>query len=278
MESLCNHFGVSQQAIDDLPTTILTAIDRANSAPDALPANDRGAMDPSTIKRLNQINRDFYRATAAEFDATRQSAWPGWERLLQSIQMPIESALDLGCGNGRFAIFLASRQRQPFRYIGIDSDPDLLTRARQQLAALPQIRFQLIQHDLVLDEPPTDAAQLTALFGLIHHVPGLARRRELLKAAAECVSPGGCLAFACWRFYEHERFRQRIIPWPEDIAVERHDFLLDWRRGKTALRYCHYVDDEEHEQLIAATGLSVIADYRADGAEGRLNRYTLLRK
>ena len=235
-------------------------------------------MDPSTIKRLNQINRDFYRATASEFDATRQSAWPGWERLLKTIPLPIESVLDLGCGNGRFARFLVARQRQPFRYIGIDSNPDLLARARQQLTALPQVSFQLDQRDLVLDDPPRDPAQLTALFGLIHHVPGFARRRALLKAAAECLAPGGCLVFACWRFYERERFRQRIMPWPEDIPVERHDYLLDWRRGETALRYCHYVDDEEHAQLIAATGLSIIADYRADGAEGNLNRYTLLQE
>ncbi|MCY3917463.1 MAG: class I SAM-dependent methyltransferase [Chloroflexi bacterium] len=235
-------------------------------------------MDPSTLKRLNQINRDFYRATAAEFDATRQSAWQGWERLLNTIQLPIESALDLGCGNGRLARFLAARQRQPFRYVGIDSNADLLTRARQQLSALSQVSFQLIQRDLVLNDPPRELAQLTALFGLIHHVPGFARRRALLKAAADCLLPGGCLVFACWRFYEYERFRQRIIPWPEDIAVERHDYLLDWRRGETALRYCHYVDDEEHGQLIAATGLSAIADYRADGAEGDLNRYTLLQK
>lgn len=235
-------------------------------------------MDPNTIKRLNQINQDFYRATAAEFDATRQSAWPGWERLLEAIQMPIESAMDLGCGNARFALFLAARQRQPFHYIGMDSNPDLLARAGQRLAALPQASFQLIQRDLVLDDPPRELAQLTVLFGLIHHVPGLARRRALLKAAAECLLPGGCLAFACWRFYEHQRFRGRIIPWPEDIPVERHDYLLDWRRGETALRYCHYVDDAEHGQLIAAAGLPVIADFRADGAEGDLNRYTLLRK
>ncbi len=235
-------------------------------------------MQQATIERLNQINRDFYRATAAEFDATRQSAWQGWERLLKTIDLPIESVLDLGCGNGRFALFLAARQRQPFRYTGIDSNSDLLTRARQQLVEQPQVSFHLIQRDLVLDEPPHNRAQLTALFGLIHHVPGLARRREILIAAAECVSPGGYLAIACWRFFEQERFRGRIMPWPEDIAVERHDYLLDWRRGERALRYCHYVDDEEHQRLVAATCLSVIADYRADGAEGDLNRYTILRK
>ena len=232
-------------------------------------------MDQATIERLNQINRDFYRATAAEFDATRQCAWRGWEQLLEFIEGPIASVLDLGCGNGRFAQFLARRQRQPFRYIGIDNSPELLAYARRRLAEAG-IDATLLKSDLALGALPRQSAQLAALFGLLHHVPGFARRRRLLADAAACVSPGGCLAFACWRFYEQARFRRRIVSWADDIDVERHDYLLDWRRGDRALRYCHYVDDAEHEELIEATGLELIADYRADGAGGDLNRYTLL--
>ena len=235
-------------------------------------------MRRSTIERLNQINRDFYRATAAEFDATRQGAWRGWERLLAEIDKPVESALDLGCGNGRFALFLASRLAAPFRYIGVDSSAALLAQARRQLAEAGSVDALLIERDIVLAELPRHSAQLVALFGLIHHVPGFARRRELIACAADCVARGGYLALAAWRFYEQERFRRRIVPWGGDIAVEKHDYLLDWRRGQRALRYCHYVDDEEHAELIAASGLAVIADYRADGAEGDLNRYTVLRK
>lgn len=235
-------------------------------------------MNRSTIERLNQINRDFYCATAAEFDATRQAAWRGWERLLAVIDIPVESALDLGCGNGRFALFLAGRQGQPFRYIGVDSSADLLAQAQRQLAVYADVDLMLIEADIVLGQLPRHSAQLVTLFGLIHHVPGFARRRELLASAADCVKPGGYMALAAWRFYEQERFRRRIVAWDDDITVERHDYMLDWRRGPRALRYCHYVDDEEHEKLIAASGLAVIADYREDGAAGDLNRYTIFRK
>ena len=235
-------------------------------------------MNRSTIKRLNRINRDFYCATAAEFDAARQAAWQGWERLLAVIDLPLRSVLDLGCGNGRFASFLAARQSQRFEYIGIDSNADLLARARRQAAAAPNIEARLIEADIVLDRPPREQAQLVALFGLLHHVPGFSNRRALMAAAARSVLPGGYLVFAAWRFYERARFRERIQPWPAGIEVEAHDYLLDWRRGERALRYCHYVDDAEHAQLIDATGLPVIADYRADGAERDLNRYTVLRK
>ena len=235
-------------------------------------------MQRSTIERLNQINRDFYRATASEFNATRQGAWRGWERLLAEIDLPVDSALDLGCGNGRFALFLAARQAQSFRYIGVDSSAGLLAQARRQLAEAAKVDANLVESDIVLGELPRHSAQLVTLFGLIHHVPGFARRRELIACAADCVARGGYLALACWRFYEQERFRRRIVPWSGDIAVEKHDYLLDWRRGPRALRYCHYVDDDEHAALIVASGLAVIADFRADGAEGDLNRYTVLRK
>ena len=234
-----------------------------------------------TVRQLSGSTRSIATSIARpplEFDATRQVAWRGWERLLNGIDLPVQSVLDLGCGNGRFALFLAAWQAQPFRYVGVDSSADLLAQARRQLAEAAGIDATLVESDLVLGELPRHSAQLVALFGLIHHVPGFARRRELLASAADCVAPGGYLALAAWRFYEKERFRRRIVPWGGEFAVEKHDYLLDWRRGPRALRYCHYVDDDEHAELIAASGVPVIADFRADGAEGDLNRYTLMRK
>ena len=229
-------------------------------------------MDVKTQRRLNQINREFYRRVAADFDATRQSAWSGWERMLDAVDLPLDSVLDIGCGNGRLARFLAGQQAEGFSYIGVDNSPDLLAYARRQHA---RVKLELIKQDVILGALPRRRAQLVALFGLLHHVPGGRRRRELLRAAASRVLPGGWLVLAAWRFYELERFRRRIVAWPDDIAVERHDYLLDWRRGERALRYCHYIDDEEHAALIDAAGLRVIDDYRADGG---LNRYTVLRK
>jgi SAM-dependent methyltransferase len=231
-------------------------------------------MNSATIERLNQINRDFYRAVAAEFDKSRGDPWPGWNTLLSYLTMPL-SVLDVGCGNGRFGLFLAHTLGPNLTYYGIDNNPVLLEHARESLMGI-ETRLEI--RDVVECPPDTGQFDLVALFGLLHHIPGYEQRRVLMRTLAQRITPGGLLAFAVWRFYDYERFRERIVPWPAEIQVEPNDYLLDWRRGTHALRYCHYVDEAEQASLIAATGLTEIITYRADGRTNDLNRYSLLRR
>ncbi len=236
-------------------------------------------MNDATIRTLNAINQRFYATVAAEFDATRQTPWQGWEQVAEIMRAGLRPApteirvLDVGCGNGRFGVFLADRLgRDGLHYHGIDSSAALLDRAR---LALADIDATFEQRDLV--EQPLDNTlgqfDFVVLFGVLHHVPGADRRLDLLRTLADHVGDGGSLAFSEWRFYEEPKLRERIIAWDNDIQVEAGDYLLDWRRGETAIRYCHYVDDAEHTRLVRATGLSVEAEYRADAA----NLYTVLK-
>jgi tRNA (uracil-5-)-methyltransferase TRM9 len=241
-------------------------------------------------RRLNEINRAFYETTASEFHATRGAAWRGWERLLLHVGESSEfrvlsteqgkstalSVLDVGCGNGRFGIFLAEQGKTPLAYHGLDNNAHLLDFARGDLAALEGLQARLAPFDLMNDALPDEQYDLVALFGVLHHVPGSERRLALMRDLAQRVKTGGILAFACWRFHEYPRFRDRITAWGADDHVEAHDYLLDWRRGERALRYCHYVDDAEHAALVAATGLREIDSYRADGETGDVNRYSIL--
>jgi SAM-dependent methyltransferase len=248
-------------------------------------------MDDTTIRKLNDINRAFYAATAGDFHATRGTAWRGWERLLPHLAYGI-SVLDVGCGNGRFGVFLADAQRLPLVYHGIDNSPALLAYARDALAGRDRVRATFDEIDLVesLLSSATPVLvphtyDLVVLFGVMHHVPGSVLRLRLMRALAQCVKPGGLLAIACWRLYEQERFRQRIVPWDSldtaastvklATAVEPGDYLLDWKRGTHALRYCHHVDDAEHDALVEASGLREIERYRADGETGDANVYSI---
>ncbi|HYO87439.1 MAG TPA: class I SAM-dependent methyltransferase [Candidatus Limnocylindrales bacterium] len=238
-------------------------------------------MDEATAQRLNDLNQRFYQTVSVSFDQSRQSAWPGWSRLLEHLpaRRPLR-VLDAGCGNGRLALFLA-RAGMMLDYAGVDSSAALLGAAERALTALPNVTAAVIEADFIMDHEalPDEPYDLVALFGVLHHVPGIARRQALIAALAARTAPGGLLAFTAWRFLDTPRFQQRLLAPPADLALEADDYLLDWRAGEApTLRYCHYCDDAELETLAKASGLTRIGGYRADGQTGGLNAYCLLRR
>ncbi len=241
-------------------------------------------MEQATIDQLNAINQQFYQTTATEFDRTRGRAWQGWLDLLPHLpqDQPDDpyDVLDVGCGNGRFGVFMAENVGYPITYHGIDNNRTLLDLALDAVADAPSTTATVEYRDVVRHAPDSGLFDLVALFGVIHHIPGTEQRKTLMGALAERLKPTGILVFASWRFYEFDRFKDRIVPWGDDLAdqVETHDYLLDWRRGEVALRYCHYVDDDEQQALIDATGLKQLATYRADGYQNQLNCYSVLQR
>lgn len=279
-------------------------------------------MNPETRLALNAINRDFYAAegSAASFSATRDHPWPGWEGVWREARRDAPagralSLLDAGCGNGRFAAFLAERMPPPVHYLGIDASQPLLDTAAQR--AQPLARAQFLCSDLLsgltelggpsglngLDDHSGDATGTPApprrfdavvLFGVLHHIPCFETRVALLAALAARVAQGGILAFTLWRFGEPSlwpRFRSRVLPWqdynrgasdPLDLSqLETGDHLLRWgdRDASTAgpLRYCHYVDDAEREALVKSLPLETVQHYTEDGRSHDLNEYLVLR-
>jgi tRNA (uracil-5-)-methyltransferase TRM9 len=248
-------------------------------------------LDAGTVRALNALNRSFYREQAAAFSAAREAPWPGWKRLVELVAERVPTSplavLDVGCGNGRFAAFLAARGI-PFTCCGIDASAPLLDLARARRLPRGSASWRLADF---LERPP-DASlpegrfDLVVLFGVLHHVPGREQRRALLQALRRRLRPGAVLALTAWQFEAFRRFRERMLPWevfnrgaadPIDLAqLEPGDHLLPWGRG-TGLRFCHFADDAEVEGLLRDAGLERLHRYRADGRSGDLNRYFVAR-
>jgi 2-polyprenyl-3-methyl-5-hydroxy-6-metoxy-1,4-benzoquinol methylase len=93
-------------------------------------------------------------------------------------------ALDLGCGEGADAIWLA---RQGWSVTGVDVSDVALDRARQHAAAAG-VRIAFALDDLV--ESPGEFDLVTSFF---LHVPEAALRERTLLVAAASVAPGGTL-------------------------------------------------------------------------------------
>ncbi len=244
-------------------------------------------MNPPTQAALRQVNLDFYSRHAAHFSRTRHAGgWSGWRRVVDAAASaaarPLR-VLDLGCGNGRFALFLERnpqpRQSRPFRYLGIDLSHELIDRARAAAAGIDHVRFEVDD----LETRPLDPQRhdLVALFGVLHHLPGFETRRRALERAAGTVAPGGLLALTCWQFADDPGFDRRRLDWSGKPAVdpaelEPGDHLLRWGPdGSGARRFCHHTDEAELDRLIAGLPLAEVARYRSDGLGGRQNLYWL---
>jgi tRNA (uracil-5-)-methyltransferase TRM9 len=245
-------------------------------------------MNRETRRTLNGINRRFYRERASEFSQTRERPWRGWEELQKRCFDRLPGAmrvLDVGCGNGRFARFLGERAAL---YVGLDQSPLALAEARRRVGEGERHRF--VEHDFVTAEhplPPTLADErfdLIVLFGVLHHVPGRGHRRELLAALAERLAPDGLLVFTVWKFDKVERFRKKLVPWPEflDAAeldldtgeLEPGDHIMTWGGDPPTHRYCHAMSEEELASLIESLPLDRVAVFDGDD---HLNRYVALR-
>ncbi len=248
-------------------------------------------MNAETRERLNGLNRRFYAANAESFDASRNHPWPGWKRAVARMEDKRRSeafrVLDVGCGNGRFAHFLAA---PGLDYLGVDQSSGLLDRAKEKAASGPGIQTEWLESDILLPSPgsalPPGPFDLVVAFGVLHHVPGLAQRKAVLAEMANRVDANGYLVFTTWRFADVERFSGHLLSWEryndesaEPIAAEEleaGDHLLSFGAEPGPARYCHHCDDFEFDQLVEATGLRLVDSYPADGRSGDLNRYAVL--
>ncbi|MFD5114502.1 class I SAM-dependent methyltransferase [Streptomyces sp. NPDC058391] len=127
------------------------------------------------------------------------------------------SALDLGCGEGADAIWLAQRG---WRVTATDISGVALDRAARHAAAegvADRIDWQ--RHDLGTSFPAGTFALVSAQF---LHSPGGMPREKILRAAASAVAPGGVLlvvghaGYPSWEPNPHPRVH---LPTPEEVLA-----------------------------------------------------------
>jgi len=267
-------------------------------------------MNESVRQRLLAINREFYEQFGASFSGTRFGAQPGWDRIIHYFPRP-GAVLDLGCGNGRLALFLEKEfqgladletldvrgpgteedhadPRSPIsgpaiRYVGLEGSAALLTIAREKTAHLASVSTEFFQTDLSSDawRRASGAFDVVTALAVLHHIPGFEARQRFVLAAGQCLKPGGVLILSNWRFVQNPRMQRKLLPWSaaglSEADVEPGDFLLDWKKDGVGMRYAHQLDESEVEDLATAAGLKVAIQFRADGKEGDLSLYSVLR-
>lgn len=189
--------------------------------------------------------------------------------------------LDLGCGSGGIAHELVRRGHRG-KYMGLDFSEELLGIARSNVQG-PELDVQFIASDLTAADwhrqSPISNLRFDFIFAfaVLHHLPSQEIRLSFLKPVHNLLSPGGRFVLSNWQFLNSPRLRKRIQPWEiiglSESDMDDGDYLLDWLRGGTGLRYVHHFNEAELAQLASDTGFQIVDQFQADGKTGNLALY-----
>jgi SAM-dependent methyltransferase len=194
------------------------------------------------------------------------NAWLRWHTVVRHLPQRTGSLLEIGCGQGGFAVRLARR----FRYLGIDLDETSLSVARRRLDA-HSVSGELRLGDLAALDP-ADRFDVVCAFEVLEH---LEDDGAALREWADRLAPGGTLIvsvpagsrrYAEWdelaghfRRYDTAQLvglleraglvdaRGTVYGWPFGYALEGIRNALARRRGADAA-------GESFEERTAASG------------------------
>jgi len=246
-------------------------------------------MQPETITKLIELNRQFYQTFGEAFAATRRRIQPGIRQVLKRIP-PNGRWVDLGCGSGALALEWVRAGRAGL-YLGLDFSQQLLEEAQTALESEapphPQLQIAFQLADLsnphwhtALEGQSFDGALSFAVF---HHLPAMHVRLQVLQALRAMLPAGALFYHSQWQFHNSPRLMQRVIPWEQagfsPTEVETNDYLLDWRyalpgqREQIGYRYVHLFTREELSELASQAGFEIVDEFESDGHEGNLAIY-----
>ncbi len=250
-------------------------------------------MKEKTVKKLLQLNQEFYQRFGAAFAETRRRIQPGVGRVLEEF-IHDGDWLDLGCGSG--ALLSAwIKAGIAGAYTGLDFSEELLAEARGNLVQQPEhpdLEVRYIQTDLldpnwtkVMHEKRYDGV---LAFASLHHLPGSWNRENVVRNALSLLKPGGVFIHSEWQFQHSAKMMSRVLPWQtvgiNESEVEPGDTLLDWRHAAAGqesargLRYVHLFTRKELSVLAGESGCHILSEFESDGKSGNLAFYQVWQK
>jgi tRNA (uracil-5-)-methyltransferase TRM9 len=240
-------------------------------------------VNSGTAERLIALNLRFYSEHGRDFSETRARLQPGVLRLLNTLDK-YDAILDLGCGNGQLARSL-SRSGHQGSYLGLDFSVPLLNEAEREAFTFP-VKFleaNLAEFPVISEQlSVSDKWSLVTAFAVLHHIPGLDLRLNIVKKVHAMLKKEGLFIHSNWQFLNSPRLKAKIQPW-ESIGLSRqnvdaNDYLLDWKRGHTGLRYVHHFDEQELAELAKAGRFEIVETFYSDGENGKLGLYQIWKK
>ncbi|MFW9874166.1 MAG: class I SAM-dependent methyltransferase [Candidatus Thorarchaeota archaeon] len=231
--------------------------------------------EPQKTKIDQRSLQETYNEIAAEFDGTRYKPWPQTIDFINELPDNC-SILDLGCGNGRNSLYIASLARG-FKILAIDFSLKMLRIAinkTQQQKLDNNIEF--IQGDIVKLPFTTSSIDNAIFIATLHHLPSEELRLQSLNDLERCLKPDGKAFISVWDF-EQERFENELAKQLKEPPTETEfgDVFVPWtgKRGANAQRFYHLFYKDEFESLFNKTNFKIEKLFRAAD-----NYHAVLRK
>ena len=195
-----------------------------------------GGADRATVRRT-------YERIADHFSTTREHPWPEVEAFCEG--RSAETALDVGCGNGRHLELLVGRADRP---VGVDASRAVLAVARERVP-----EASLLEADASALPLADDTVDLGLYVATIHHLPTRSFRRRSLDELARVLDDGAECLVSAWST-AHDRF---------DASADDplgFDAELDWTLpgGETVPRFYHIYAPAEFDADLRAAGLNIV--------------------
>ena len=189
--------------------------------------------------------RETYEVIGEHFSKTREYAWPEVETFVGA-DRDVDTALDLGCGNGRHAALLADVAS---RVVGVDASRALLSAAHERVGD----DVALIQGDASRLPLATDSVTLAVYVATLHHLPTEADRAASLDELARVLAPDGEALVSVWST-AHDRFDA------DADAATGFDTTVDWTLpgGETVPRFYHIYAPAEFRAVLDSRSLRVV--------------------
>lgn len=182
-------------------------------------AQDASNIDAQTVEGFGREWARFDQASLPEAEAT--AMFDKYFSLLDSLDSwRPRRALDVGCGSGRFARFVAPRSEI---LVAVDPSPEALEVAKRNLDGFGNVHFHLAS---VANLPVADGScDLVYALGVLHHVPDTAAAVQ--SCTAKLVSGGRLLLYLYYRF-DHRPVWFRLL-WRISDGLRRGIARLPFR-------------------------------------------------
>ena len=191
--------------------------------------------------------RATYDEIADGFAATREYAWPEVVEFVETHAKGPDTALDIGCGNGRHSELLADHVNH---VVGVDASRELLALARDRATERGWVEsFRPVTGDAATLPLRDDAIDVAVYVATLHHLPTRSLRVESLRELGRVLGDDGRALVSAWST-EHDRFAEH------DAGF---DTTVDWTQpdGETVGRFYRIYDPTEFDADLERAGLTV---------------------